>query len=835
MSEPTGPAPVRVKTQDMADSCHRVLLVAADDADRRSVSDFLAAIPHQTFRVERVASRENALEKMRHEPYEVCLVEFSRYGRSAREFLRDAHVLAPDIPVILLSRAGDLQSENAAIEAGAADELVKPRLTEKALSRSIRNAIAYAKKLRDSNRSHALLQTLIDHSPALTYVKDLDLRHLLVNRKLLDAFDVGSDQMIGETGADCLPEDFSKHSREWDRKVIESKTVIENEFALTTPRGTRWVNSIKFPVLDPSGRVDAVGGITLDITERKRSEEALRTSEELFRTIYQTVDIGIAMTDLDGRILQSNPAYRRMLGYTGEELGRITLLDCTHPEDRADHAHHLRALAERTCESADFVVRHIRKDGSICWAKIKSSGLNGAGGERARVITVTEDITEAKQAAEALQGRNEVLELLATGASLDDVLTALAETAERVRPQMLCSVFLLDEEHNRLVRGVAPSLPDDYKKTIDGLEIGPHVGSGGAAAYTRKRVIIRDIMSHPNWTDFRGPAAAAGLRACWSEPIIASNDALLGILALYYRQPRVPDQTDLDFIKTTAHLAGIAIERKRAESTLKAAKEDAERASQAKSEFLANMSHELRTPLNAIIGFSEIIKEQMLGPIDRAEYVDYGDDIFQSGHLLLQLINDVLDVSKLAAGKFELHETEVDFESTLSAAMHLVAGRAETAGVSMGVKIAPDLPWIRGDERRLTQILLNLLTNAVKFTPSGGRVSIEAATDPEGNVSITVADTGIGMAPHEIPRALELFGQVDTKLSRRYEGSGLGLPLCKAIVELHDGRLEFESALGEGTTVIITFPAERTVRAAEPKTATGREKRKATRPPRSAA
>lgn len=239
-----------------------------------------------------------------------------------------------------------------------------------------------------------------------------------------------------------------------------------------------------------------------------------------------------------------------------------------------------------------------------------------------------------------------------------------------------------------------------------------------------------------------------------------------------------------------------------------AALEKAEAGSQAKSQFLATMSHELRTPLNAVIGFAEIQLDQTFGPLGHPRYLDYAEDIRNSGKHLLGLINDILDFSKLDAGHLELHEEAVSMRALIVEVAHLMEPQADKAGVSIRIDMAAGLPEIRGEARRLRQVLLNLLSNAIKFTPRGGEVTVGATAGPDG-LAVSVRDTGIGMAPEDIDTALEAFGQVDSRLSREYEGTGLGLPLARLLVELHDGRLEIDSVVGNGTTVTVTLPASR--------------------------
>ena len=247
------------------------------------------------------------------------------------------------------------------------------------------------------------------------------------------------------------------------------------------------------------------------------------------------------------------------------------------------------------------------------------------------------------------------------------------------------------------------------------------------------------------------------------------------------------------------------------EAELRRAMEEAEAANIAKSEFLANVSHELRTPLNAVIGFSEVMRDALMGPIDN-RYREYAQDIHESGQHLLRLIGDVLDLSKIGAGRLELHEEPVDLGQLMQACHRLLADRAGDGKITLAIDVARDLPVVLADPVRLKQIILNLMTNAVKFTPEGGRVTARAAPDAEGGVTITIADTGIGMSPQEIVVALEPFRQVDNAMSRRYEGSGLGLPLAKQLTELHGGQLELISEPGTGTTARVRLPHSRVLR-----------------------
>jgi len=237
--------------------------------------------------------------------------------------------------------------------------------------------------------------------------------------------------------------------------------------------------------------------------------------------------------------------------------------------------------------------------------------------------------------------------------------------------------------------------------------------------------------------------------------------------------------------------------------------EQAEQANRAKSAFLANMSHELRTPLNAIMGFSEVMKDQHLGPVHNPRYLAYAGDIHASGCYLLGIINDILDLSKIEAGKMSLdHAEEFPLRQALEGSLAICGTLGEKFGVRLSCDLPPDVRLV-AVERMIRQILINLVGNAIKFTPAGGTVAVAGGRLPCGGYAVTVQDSGIGMSKEDIVKALTPFGQVENKMTATHNGTGLGLPLAKAMLELHDGQLEIESAPGRGTMIVLKFPAAR--------------------------
>ncbi|MGF1610680.1 MAG: ATP-binding protein [Kiloniellales bacterium] len=247
---------------------------------------------------------------------------------------------------------------------------------------------------------------------------------------------------------------------------------------------------------------------------------------------------------------------------------------------------------------------------------------------------------------------------------------------------------------------------------------------------------------------------------------------------------------------------------------LRQAKQEADQANQTKSLFLANMSHELRTPLNAIIGFSELIIAGLRNPNERDLQLAYIEDIYVSAQHLLEIVNDVLDMSRIEAGKFELHEESVALDETVGEVARLARAQSDRAGLSISLDIDPQLPPIWADERSLRQILLNLISNAIKFTPAGGGVTIGARCETNGDIRLWVTDNGIGIATENLAKVTQPFTQVENVYERRHHGSGLGLSLVRALSEIHGGSIEIDSRLGGGTTVTVRLPSQRVERAA---------------------
>ena len=410
---------------------------------------------------------------------------------------------------------------------------------------------------------------------------------------------------------------------------------------------------------------------------------------------------------------------------------------------------------------------------------------------------------ELTRSVEKLTALGEVSRAVSSTLDVETVLDMIVSRASQLAGAAGCSIFEYDEAAEQFELRATHNDDTAFVEALRAVPLRKGEGLMGRAAEMREPIQIPDITQPGAYqSSVRDTLIRFGYRALLSVPLLR-EDQIIGSLSFNRKAPGEFPPEVVDVLKTFATQSALAIQNARLFREIGDKSRQLETASRHKSEFLANMSHELRTPLNAIIGFSEVLAERMFGDVN-AKQAEYLQDILESGRHLLSLINDILDLSKIEAGHMELESADFHLPTAIDNALILVRERATRRGITLGSTIDESLGLIRGDERKVKQVLLNLLSNALKFTPEGGRIDVDAGLH-DGVAEVSVADTGVGIAPADEEAVFEEFRQVGAA-ERKAEGTGLGLPLSRKFVELHGGKIWVQSEVGRGSTFTFTLP-----------------------------
>ena len=411
--------------------------------------------------------------------------------------------------------------------------------------------------------------------------------------------------------------------------------------------------------------------------------------------------------------------------------------------------------------------------------------------------------TDLMRSVGELRALGEVGQAVSSTLDLEIVLNTIVSRATQLAGMDGGSIWEYDETGEEFYLHATDKLPDELVEALRATPIKKGEGAVGRLAVTGEPVQIRDIVDEGVYQSrVREILIRLGYRSLLAVPLLR-EDHLLGALAVNRKSAGEFAPESIDLLKTFATQSALAIQNARLFREIEIKSREVEIASQHKSDFLANMSHELRTPLNAIIGFSEVLYERMFGEINDKQ-AEYLSDILESGRHLLSLINDILDLSKIEAGRMELEPSEFDLPSAIENTLILVRERAQRRAITLGHTVDERIGTIRADERKVKQVLLNLLSNALKFTPEGGRIDVVAGAH-DGVTEISVTDTGVGIAPEDQEAVFEEFRQVGTA-ARKVEGTGLGLAISRKFIELHGGRIWVKSEPGIGSTFAFTLP-----------------------------
>ena len=634
------------------------------------------------------------------------------------------------------------------------------------------------------------LAALLDNIPHIAWLKDAESRFIAVNRAFAETAGYEARELVGKTDLDIWSPDLARKYREDDLLVMQSgEYKMVEEKIVNIDGGNRWIETIKTPMRNGNGVITGTIGIAWDITDRKQSEIALQESEKRFQRLADNIPGVIYQFQVapDGSItfpyVSSGSEELWHLSPATVMTDSNSVMSMLHPDD-------IPAFERTVAESARNMTpklwegRIVLPSGEVKW--LKSASRPELQPDGAIVWDgILLDIT-AQQAAEAERRRVEA-DLAASQQKYYNLIQSINGVVWEYDLGCDRFSFVSDRAQDLLGYPLEEWLKPDFWCS--------HVYAEDLDAALS---IYNQAIAKRHHCEFEYRMVAADGRLVWiydistlvltpeGEPI-ATNGLLIDI-------------TDRKQVETALQQAN-----ERLEST----NQELQRATRLKDEFLATMSHELRTPLNAILGLSESLQEGIFGTLNAVQLSTIGD-IERSGEHLLSLINDILDVSKIAAGKLKLNLREVSLTQLCQSSLALVQPQARAKQIHITTHLSAQLDRLWVDERRMRQVLINLLNNAVKFTPKGGKVRLSVGVEPQlgkdDRLYIAVSDTGIGIAPENLTKLFQPFMQIDSSLNRKYEGTGLGLVLVKQIVELHGGTIDVQSEVGKGSCFTLMLP-----------------------------
>lgn len=619
-------------------------------------------------------------------------------------------------------------------------------------------------------------------------VLDQDLRVVSASSSFYDVFKVRPEDTVGQLI-------YNLGNRQWDipklRELLETilpqkatfeDYEVEHDFA-SIGRRTMLLNARRIPI--PPEKPKVILLAIEDITKRKQTEEALKVSEEQFKTMFREAPLGIALIDsMTGHFYEVNHMFARIAGRTLDQLANIDWMSITHPDDVQKDLANMALLNSGKIQGFHIEKRYLHPDGTVVWINMTVAPLKIEDKVQQRHLCMIEDITERKRLETVRK------ELEATKVSEDEAREYSESIINTVREPLI----ILDQDLR--VVTVSRSFYEIFKVKPEET-VGQLIYDLGNKQWNipRLRELLETIL--PQKTTFDNYEVEHDFSTIGRRIMLLNARQIQRVLG--------KERIILLAIEDITERRKIENGLKKANDELEDLASELKRTARVKSEFLANMSHELRTPLNSINGFSEVLYDETFGPLNEKQKV-YVNNVLTSGKHLLLLINQILDMAKLEAGKMSLSLSNLPMKSLLNEISLLVADMVSKKKLQMSIEIAEDLPNIEADELKVKEIIYNLLSNAVKFTPEGGEIGMKAQKTGSG-IEIVVWDTGVGIADENMEKIFEGFFRVDTPYSRVTEGTGLGLPLSRKLVELHGGKLSVESrGLNKGTVVRFAMP-----------------------------
>jgi len=510
-----------------------------------------------------------------------------------------------------------------------------------------------------------------------------------------------------------------------------------------------------------------------EVAERERLNQSLHKIEKEYKAIIDSVSDIIFETSVTGEIIFLNNTWHKVTGFENEQVTGRNLFDLLHPQDQEEQRTSFDMLVKGKKEAYRSLTRLRTSDGRFRSVELAVSMMRQDKNSNMRVVGTITDIEERRRAKQAL--------------------------------------LEAEKKYKTIVENAAGGI---YQVTPEGQFLSANPSMARILGYDTPEQLLREVKNAHDYLYVSAHDRVAFIRELETSGIIYNFKSEVktktGSRIWVNENARIVKDDEENILYYEGSMEDITL-RKVAETKLKEAKVLSDISSRSKSEFLANMSHELRTPLNAIIGFAEIMKNEAPGVVQNRQYLEYAKDIYDSGRKLLLIINEILDASRIEAGDRQISESVINLNIVLTSCIEFMSQKAESRHLKIFDMTREQLPPVIGEELAIKQILLNLIGNAIKYTPEEGRISISGEKDVDGCLRISVTDTGIGMDEQEVEKALSPFGQIETSLNRSGSGAGLGLTLAKSLMELHGGKLEIFSQKGIGTTATIIFPVQRII------------------------
>lgn len=759
-----------------------ILVLFADPNDVQQINEIFQVEKNKAWELNIIDHIPAGLKLLKKQSFDVILLDLQLANNQNMDILEEIASAAPEIPIIVFTERREKETERKALRAGAQDYLVKGEITRDLLVRAIRYAIDRKQAQEALRRSDARFQIIAENIGDVIYQMNLTQKFTYISPSIYQMFGYTQEEWVGTHLSDHAS---SKAYQQMLGIIVKSlkeiatfKDVIFETEMLHKDGTVIPVEILGRIILNENKIPVGLQGVTRDITERKETERQLR----LQAVALESAANAIIITNNEGEIEWANPAFKTLTGYSADEvIGKNPRLLKSGQQDLAFYEDLWNTILSGQIWHGEFINK--RKDGRLYNEEQTITPIVNTNREITHFIGIKQNVTDRKTAEEALRESESNLkkaqELARIGNWKWHIPTNHIEWSNQLNH--ICGIDEA-ESHANLIEIIGNWIhKDDQEKTI-----------------RSNQAFLQSHKAEPY--EFRVLHSDGSERFLWTEvgEVIFDDQG----------NPQTVTGVIQDITERKKMELALQEERNLLAQRIEERTKELRKALKTKDEFLANMSHELRTPLTAILGMAQTLEMGVRGSLNEHQ-TRAVQMIHQSGDHLLNLINDILDISKFEAGKLQVTFDRVVVDDVCQSSMALVKGMAHEKLITLDYQIPDPSMLMHADGRRVTQILVNLLNNAVKFTPAGGHVSLEVLPhSDQDKISFIVQDTGIGIARKDTDRLFQPFTQLDGSLSRQYEGSGLGLALAKRLVEMHHGEIKVESegVLKEGSRFTVTLP-----------------------------